>query len=156
MSTTTDILNRVRADLLLIKADNGYTNELPEVFEGYVPLTSGNTLPRCCYYLAAREPINKTNDGTPCSYKCELWLHVQVIAETGDMQLTRTMESWIEDMHKWLFSHSGITENKWLTMDTAISNVIWGSKDLDKIDGVALWDQNRAEIAIKLTFNYTT
>lgn len=156
MSTTTDILDQIRADLGNIKAEYGYANELPEIYEGYVPLTSGNTWPRCCYYLAGREPVNRTNDGTPQSYKCELWIHVQVTSESGDKKLTRTLESWIEDMHKWLFSHTGITENKWLTIDTSIAKVIWGSKLLDKIDGVALWEQNKAEITFKLTFIYTT
>lgn len=161
MSKETDILDKVRTCLLYING-NGYTEKLSKVYEGYIELASHNEFDTAYYYLGERKPSNVTSDNVPYAWECDLWLHIQLKASSGEGKLIRAIESWIENMRKWLYASqnlaykAGLTSGKWFTLSVPDALISWQSQTIEKIEPAVIWQDNIAEITFKITFNYSS
>lgn len=154
MSAETQILDQLETDLKFIDG-NGYANRLNKVTEGYKPLSTENDFDCAWFFMGNRKPVKHTSDNVPYAWQGELWIIIQLKAADGN--LSRRIESWIDDFRKWLYQGSGITTNKWFTLDTSLPTVVsWNSKDLQSIEPNSLWDKNISELFFKINITYST
>jgi hypothetical protein len=155
MSAETQILDKLQVDLMYINTANGYTKNLTKIVEGYKPLSAENDFDCAYFFMGNRSPYRKTNDNTPYVWQGELWIIIQLRAT--DQGLSRDIEAWIQNFRDWLWQGSGITANKWFTLDTSLPSVVsYNSKDLQAIEPNSLWDKNISELVFKINIIYKT
>lgn len=161
MSKDTQILDKVRTCLQFI-GGNGYTQRLAGVYEGYMALNSTNEFDTGYYYLGNRKPIKHYNDNTPWVWEAELWIHIQIKAESGEGKLIRAIEDWIENMRKWLYASNnsayaaGLTTGKWFTLSYPDALITWQSHGIAELGPDVRWQDNIAELTFKININYET
>ncbi len=155
MSSETQILGQIATDLAFITTGNGYTNSLKKITEGYVPLSSVTEFDQVFFFMGDREPLRHSNDNKPTQWKGELWICIMIHRDMDT--LTRAIESWIEDIRKWLYQGTGITANRWYTLDTSLPEIVpYGGKDILKIGPSTIWAEYKSEITFKLNIIYST
>jgi len=155
MSAETQILDQLKTDLEFINGGNNYANKLMKVVEGYKPLSTENDFDCAYFFMGNRKPLKNTSDNVPYVWQGELWIIIQIKATEGN--LSRRIESWIDDFRKWLWQGTGITANKWFTLDTSLPSVVaWNSKELMTIEPNSLWDKQISELFFKINITYET
>ena len=153
MSAETQILDQIKTDLAFISSTNGYTNNLSKVLEGYTPLSAENDFDCAYFFMGDRKPVRNYNDNEPAQWEAALWIVIQLKSTEGN--LSRAIESWVEDFRKWLWQGTGITTNKWYTLDTSLSSIVpYGGKELQIIAPNSLWDKHCSELTFKININY--
>jgi hypothetical protein len=159
MSKETEILDKVRTNLIFING-NGYTQRLAKVYEGYIPLSASNEFDAAYYYLGNRKPVKYYNDNTPKVWQADIWIHVQLKAESGEGKLIRTYEDWIENIRKWLYASNssvysaGLTTDKWFTLSRPDGIISWNTHGITEIEPDIRWQENIAELTFKITINF--
>lgn len=156
MSSETQILDKIKTDLsFLMESGIGYTNRLSKVTEGWMPLAVDGSFDCAYFFLGNRTPERFTNDNKPCQWSADLWIFIQMRASEG--KLSRKIESWIDDMRKWLYQGSGVTSGKWYTLDTSLPDIVpYGGKVLKAIEPNSIWDKHISELIFKININYST
>jgi hypothetical protein len=155
MSAETQILDAIKPELLFMQRANGYSKNLSKAIEGYKPLSVENDFDCAYFFMGNRQPYKKTSDNKPYAWIGDLWIIIQLKSSEGN--LSRDIEAWIQNIRDWLWQGSGITANKWFTLDTSLPQVAsWNSKDLQVIEPNSLWDKHISELTFKLNIIYST
>lgn len=161
MSKETQILDKLRENLKFIDG-NGYTVRLSKVYEGYIELASTNEFDAAYYYMGARKPYKYSSDNVPQSWTGDLWIHIQIKADSGEGILIRAIENWIENIRKWFYASqnstyaSGLTADKWFTLSLPDALISWQTHSIEEIQPAVIWQDNIAELTFKINIIYST
>ncbi len=146
MSERQNILNQIVTDAkAAFVSGNGYTNTLKDAKIGYVQMQSGSEFDTM-YILAGQDvPLRYTNNNTPVLQEIEIWLIMQIKSSAGVGKIDTAIETWVTDIRNFIYQGSGITTNKWLTLNNIplpVSSYVWSSLRLGTIESYPADDEN--------------